>query len=98
MYVLRSRGRFDRVAGVNIVEDTENLRLVVAQSPQGHGHGAVDDLEHPTPGERLVLDQRDIRLNARGVAVHHEGDGTSWREHGDLAVAVAVLAAAIEAV
>ena len=39
----------------------------------------------------LVLDERDVGLDAGGVAVHHEADGAGGRQHRDLAVAVAVL-------
>ena len=95
--VLQPRRPFDRVLGVDVVEDPPDLRLVVAELPQRHRHGPVDDLEHPAAGELLVLHQRDVGLDARGVAVHHEGDRAGRGQHGHLAVAVAVLAAHLEA-
>ena len=84
---------FDRVVRVDVVEDAADRRLVVAELPQGHRHGPVDDLEHAAAGQLLVLDQRDVGLDPRGVAVHHEGDRAGRGEDGDLAVAIAVLAA-----
>src|SRR5699024_7194914 len=41
--------------------------------------------------ELLELHQREVRLDARGVAVHHEADGPGRGEHRRLGVAVAVL-------
>ena len=84
---------FDRVVRVDVVEDAADRRLVVAQLPQGHRHGPVDDLEHAAAGQLLVLDQGDVGLDAGRVAVHHEGDRAGRGQHGDLAVAIAVLAA-----
>src|SRR5262249_37351130 len=39
----------------------------------------------------LVLDERDVRLDAGGVAVHHEGDGAGRGDDRRLGVADAVL-------
>ena len=55
-------------------------------------HRLVDDLQHAAAGEQLVFHQRDVGLDAGGVAIHEEADGAGGREHGDLRVAVAVLA------
>ena len=51
----------------------------------------------PAADELLVLDERDVRLDAGGVAIHHEADGAGRREHGGLRVAVAVLLAELDA-
>src|SRR3712207_7036125 len=48
--------------------------------PQGVRDGLVDDLEVAAADEALVLDERDVRLNARRVAVHHEGDRARRRQ------------------
>ena len=66
---------------------------VVAEALEGRGDGLIDDLQHAAADELLVLDQRDVGLDAGGVAIHHEGDGAGGREDGDLGVAVAVLLA-----
>ena len=91
--VVQARRPLDRVVRVDVVEDAADRRLVVAELLQGHRHGAVDDLEHAAAGQLLVLHQRDVGLDARGVAVHHEGDRAGGGQDRDLAVAIAVLAA-----
>ncbi len=57
------------------------------------GHRLVDDLEVAAAGELLELHEREVGLDAGGVAVHQEPDGAGGREHGRLRVAVAVLLA-----
>ena len=68
----------------------------VAQPLERHRHGAVDDLHQAAADELLVLDQRDVRLDAGGVAVHHEADGAGGREHRGLGVAIAEVLAQLE--
>jgi hypothetical protein len=72
------------------------LLLVVAELGQRLGDRLVGDLEQTAADEALVLDQRDVGLDARGVAVHQERDGAGGREHRDLAVAEAVLLAGLD--
>ena len=90
------RGAFDRVLLVDVLDDRFDLRLAVAQGPQGQRHRLVDDLQHPAAGKLLVLDQGDVRLDARRVAIHHEADGAGGRQHRRLGVAEAEAAAADE--
>ncbi len=54
-------------------------------------NGVVDDLDQAAADQLLVLHQRQIRLDAGGVAIHHEADGAGGREHGYLRILVAVL-------
>ena len=68
-------------------------RSGVAEHAQRFRHGAVDDLEVAAAGELLELHQREVRLDAGGVAVHHEADGAGRRDHARLRVAEAVLGA-----
>ncbi len=56
----------------------------------------VDDLHRPTADQLLELDQREVGLDARRVAVHHEADGASGREHRGLRVAVSGLLATLD--
>jgi hypothetical protein len=63
----------------------------VAQLAQGPRDGLVDDLHRAAADELLELHQREVRLDAGGVAVHHEADGPGRGEHGGLRVAEAVL-------
>ena len=73
--------------------DLGDLRFGVAEHAQGLRHRAVDDLEVAAAGELLELDQREVGLDAGGVAIHHQADGAGRRDHRDLRVAVAVLLA-----
>ena len=59
-------------------------------------HGAVDDLEVAAAGELLELHQREVGLDAGGVAIHDEADRAGRRDDGGLRVAVAVLLAELE--
>ena len=78
---------------VDVGDDRLICGLVVAQRLQGQRHRLVDDLQHPAAGKLLVLHQGDVRLDARGVAIHQEADGAGGRQHGGLGVAEAVAAA-----
>ena len=65
--------------------------LRIAEHAQRFRHRAVDDLEVAAAGELLELHQREVRLDAGGVAIHHQADRAGRRDHGRLRVAVAVL-------
>ena len=65
----------------------------VAQLDERLRHGVVDDLDDAAAHQLLVLDQRQVGLDAGGVAIHHEADGAGGRDHRHLRVAVAVAAA-----
>src|SRR3989304_3048394 len=56
------------------------------KGPAGAGGGGVDDLHEAAADKVLVLDEGDVRLDARGVAVHHEADGAGGSEDGGLGV------------
>ena len=73
--------------------DLGDLALGIAERAQRLGHGAVDDLEVAAAGELLELHQREVGLDAGGVAIHDEADRAGRRDHGRLRVAVAVLLA-----
>ena len=88
---LEARRAFDRSGLVNVRDDFAGLFGRVAEVHQGLRHGVVDDLDEPAPHELLVLYQRQVRLDAGGVAIHHKADGAGGREHGDLRISVAVL-------
>jgi hypothetical protein len=76
--------------------DLGQLGFGVAERAQRLGDRVVDDLEVAAAGELLELDQREIGLDAGGVAVHHQADGAGRGNHGGLGVAVAVLLAELE--
>ena len=76
--------------------DLGDLALAVAERAQRVGDGAVDDLEVAAAGELLELHQREVGLDAGGVAIHDEADRAGRRDHGRLGVAIAVLLAELE--
>ena len=69
-------------------DDLLHLLRRVAQLDQRLRHRVVDDLDHAAAHQLLVLHQRQIRLDARRVAIHHEADGARGRDHRHLPVAV----------
>ena len=85
------RGAFDGAGGVDVGDDGVDLGVGVAELEERGGDGVVDDLDHAAADELLVLDEGEVGLDAGGVAVHHEADGSGGGEDGDLGVAVAVL-------
>ena len=73
------------------VNDLVDLFLAIAEGLEGGGDALVDDLEEPAAGELLELDQREVRFDPGGVAVHHQTDGAGGGDHARLGVAEAVL-------
>jgi ribonucleoside-diphosphate reductase alpha chain len=67
-------------------QDGRRSNVVVAEAPQGPGHGPVDDRHGAAADQALVLDQAQVRLDASRVAVHKQADGAGGRQHGGLAV------------
>src|SRR5262249_32121832 len=57
-------------AADGIVDDALDLSLVIAERGEALGHHAVDDLEIAAARELLEFDQREVRLDAGGIAVH----------------------------
>ena len=88
----------ERAVADRIGLDLGDLGFAVAERAQRLRHRAVDDLEVAAAGELLELHQREVGLDAGGVAIHHQADGAGRRDHGGLRVAVAVLLAERERV
>ena len=76
--------------------DLGNLALAIAERAQRLGNGAVDDLEVAAAGQLLELHEREVRLDARRVAIHDEADGAGRRNHGRLRVAEAGVLAELD--
>ena len=72
MLVLNMRRAFNRPGSVDVTNNSVSLIVIVAQLEQRGGHGLIDDLNHASAYELLVLHQRKVRLDAGCVAVHHE--------------------------
>ena len=70
--------------------DLGQLSLAIAKRPQAFGHGAVDDFEIAAAGQFLEFHQREIRLDAGGVAIHHQADGAGGGHDRDLRIAIAM--------
>ena len=83
----------ERAVADGVGFDLGNVSFGVAERAQRDGDGLVDDLPVAAAGELLEFHQREIRLDAGGVAIHHEADGAGRRHHGGLGIAVAVLLA-----
>src|SRR5450631_1860248 len=62
----------------------------VSQRAKAFRHGAVDDLEIAAAREFLEFDESEIRLDAGGIAIHHEADGAGRRDDAHLRVAIAM--------
>src|SRR5580692_5998405 len=73
-----------------IGHDLVDFGLAIAECAQTFGNGAIDDLEITAAGEFLEFDEREIRLDARRVAIHHETDGAGRGDDAHLRVAKAV--------
>ena len=87
---------FDGAGLVDVADDGVGLLRRVAELEQRRRHGVVDDLDHAAADQLLVLHQRQVGLDAGGVAIHHEADGAGGRQHGDLRIAVAELFAVLQ--
>ncbi len=83
----------DRVEGIDVGDDAFDFLGVVSKFLERGPDGLVDDLQHAAAGEQLVFHQRDVGLDAGGVAIHEEADRAGGGEDGDLGVAIAVLPA-----
>ena len=72
---------FDRILLIDVLGNRFDFMIVVTKHFQTQRHGLVDDLQHAAASELLVLDQCDIGLDSRRVAVHHETDRAGRRKH-----------------
>ena len=88
----------DGLVLVDVGDDGIDFILGVSQAGKRHRHGVVHNLHEPTADQLLILDQRDVRLDAGRIAVHHEADGAGGREDGGLRVSIAELFAQVDRV
>src|SRR5688500_19226831 len=80
------RSALDRLVLVDPGDDLLGLDRRVAELLERLRHRLVDDLQVAAADEPLVLDERDVRLDAGRVAIHHEGDGARRRQDRELPV------------
>ncbi len=76
---------------VDVRNDVAGLLRRVAQLHQRLRHGVVHDFDYAATDQLLVLYACQVRLDAGGVAIHHEADGAGGSQHGDLRILVAKL-------
>ena len=70
----------------------------IAELGEGFRNDPVDDLEVAAAGQLLELHQGEVRLDAGGVAVHHQTDGAGRGDHRGLRIAEAVQLAKLQGV
>ena len=87
---------FDFALGVDVIDDLGDVLGRVAEPHQRLRHGVVDDLDHAAAHQPLLLHEREVGLDAGGIAIHHEADRARGSEHGDLRILVAELFAQFE--
>ena len=90
MLVLNMRRPFDGPGSIDVTDNRIRLIVIVPELEQRRRHSVVDNLNHPSANQLLVLHQRQIRLNPGCITVHHETDCAGGGQDCDLAVAVAV--------
>ena len=73
-----------------IVHDVLDLSLGIFQGSKGGRDALIDDLEIASARQLLELYQREVRLDAGRVAIHHESDRPGRGDHRDLRIAIAV--------
>jgi len=81
----------DFAVGINVADDFAGLLWRVAELHHRGRNGVVDDFDDAAADELLVFDEGEVRLDAGGVAIHHEADGAGGSENGDLGILEAVL-------
>src|SRR5437868_7848741 len=86
MLFLQVRRALDFSVLINVGNDFAALFRRVAELHQCLRHSVVDNLDEPAANELLVFHQCEVRLDARGVAIHHEADGARGSEHGYLRI------------
>ena len=84
------RAAGERAGADAVADDVVDLARRVAELRERRRDGRVDDLEVAAAGQLLELHEREVGLDARRVAVHHEADRAGRRDQRDLGVAVAV--------
>src|SRR5579863_87884 len=91
MLVLNMRSAFNRPRSIDVADNSVSLLVCIPQLEQRCGYSVVNDFDHSSADQLLVLHQSQIRLDAGSVAIHHETDGSGGSEDRHLSVSVAEL-------
>ena len=73
----------------DVPHDFGDLIRGITQRIKSRLDGLIGDLHVSAAGQFLELHQREVRLDAGGVAIHQESDGSGRSDHRHLGVAVA---------
>ena len=73
-----------------VVDCRHDLFRTVTQHAQRFGDRLVDDFKVSAAGQLFEFDQREVRLDPRGVTIHNQADRTRRRDDCRLGVAVPV--------
>src|SRR3984893_4996260 len=82
----RNKNILDRVMFVNMRPNLLDLVGSITQLFQRRFYRLVDNLEHASPSQKLVLHQSDVRFNPCRVAVHQEPDRPGRCQDCDLRI------------
>src|ERR1700677_2515096 len=80
--VLNVRRAFNGSGGVDVTDDGVGLLVGVSELKERSRDGVVDALDHAAAHYLFVLDQRQVGLDAGGVAIHHEAYGSGGSKDG----------------
>ena len=90
MLFLKMRCSLDRIMFIDVSRHFLDLGLIIAQYLQSQRHRVVDNFQHPAAGQLLVLNQRNIRFDTRGITVHHKTDRTGGCQYRRLSIPIAI--------
>ena len=90
MLILHVRRTFDRAGCVDVRNNRIGLLMRVSEFEERGGDGVVHDLDHAATDQFLVLDERQVGLDAGRVAIHHEADRSCRSQDCYLGVSIAV--------
>ena len=71
-----------------VIDDVPDFVFCIAQVSQGNRNGLIDDFEITSTGQFLEFYQSKIRLNASGITIHNQADGSGWGQYSCLGVAI----------
>src|ERR1700688_1355455 len=87
----RNRHIFDGVMFIDVRQNLLGLFRGITQLLQSRPDRLVDNLEHPSSGQKLVFYQGDVWLNSGRIAIHQKADSTGRGQDRDLRVPESVL-------
>src|SRR5215471_10086935 len=75
---------FDRAIVIDEFDNGFHRWIVISEFLERGGDRVIHNLDGAATDEFLVLDQRQIRFDTGGIAIHHESDRTGRSEHRSL--------------